>query len=384
MSNHVLNLYPITNAADLRIRYRLVDIEGSYGEDDLADQNLSLLAKRVAIEERRPAALVRSNGKPVLAVPADLRFRKTEVQLTPDVVELRPRNEEHELSLGRLTADTERLGLAFLSFYLRNPLFQNPDLWSSSPWTYFQKTPANYRESSREVDIYEGFSFRLVRFEGRLFVAISLTSKYSDSRWLLDRYGPAELPGLKMKHLLYHTGHRWFPVQLLSVTGASIENQKFVTDDKTTWTVYDYTLHAAGGQPPQWIQSLSPDTPAITFQYPGNDKKHHGAAALCKRLLSTDDPATRRAGRADHRAVLIRSRAQPSAPGPELLSRLQAAFGNGLQPGGRTGHRAQTLRGRRRGHHAHRRTYLPGDRLSVFLAALRGAQLPVLLGAPVG
>lgn len=294
MSSHVLNLYPITNAADLRTRYRLVDIVGSYGEDDVADQNLSFLAKRVANEERRPAVLVRSNGKPVLAVPAATRLSKTEYQLTPEVVELRPRDEEHELNLGGLTNESERLGLSFLSFHLRTPLYQDRDLWSSTPWTYFGKTPTNYRESRREVDVYDGFSFRLIRFEGRLFVAISLTTKYSDSRWLLDRYTPAELPALKMKHLLYHTGHRWFPVQLLSATGLSIKNQKFVTDDKKTWTVFDYTLDAAGGQPPPFIQSLSPDSPAITYQYPGNDKKHHGAAALCKRLLSTDDPETRK------------------------------------------------------------------------------------------
>ena len=91
MSAHVLNLYAITNAADLRTRYRLVDISGTYGEDDLAEQNLNLLAKRVALEEKRPTALVRVGGKPVLAVPADLRFTKSEYQLTPDVVELRPR-----------------------------------------------------------------------------------------------------------------------------------------------------------------------------------------------------------------------------------------------------------------------------------------------------
>src|SRR5262249_40915800 len=156
----------------------------------------------------------------------------------------------------------------------------NRDLWGSSPWTYFEKTPANFRDSRREVDVYAGFTFRVVLFKGKLFLSISLTNKYSDSRWLLDRFSTEELSGLKMRHMLYHTGHRWFPVQLLSVTGESIAEQKFVLDDKTTRTVYEHTLLVAGDNPPQWIQSLSPDSPAITYQYPGNDKKHHGAADL--------------------------------------------------------------------------------------------------------
>jgi hypothetical protein len=294
MFPHVLNLYAITNAADLRARYRLVDIEGSVGEDDLADQNLSLLAKRVALEEHRPVALVRPGGRPALAVPADLSLTRSQYQLTPHVVELRPREEEHELNLGHLTTETERIGLSFLSFHLRSPLFRHPDLWSSGPATYFAKRPVNYRENRRDVDVYEGFSFRVLRFEGGLFLSLTLTNKYSDRRWLLERYHIADVPQLKMRHLLYHTGRRWFPVQLLSVTGMSVRDQKFVMDDQTVRTVYGHAIQTAGEDPPEWIRALPPDSPAITFQYPGSGKMHHGAAALCKLLLSTSDEAVRR------------------------------------------------------------------------------------------
>lgn len=294
MGAHVLNLYAITNADALRARYRFVDIEGSFGEDDLADQNLSVLAKRVALHEKRPVALVRGDGRPVLAVPADLRLTKSEYQLTPDVVELRPRDEEHDVCLGSLTPGTESIGLAFLSFHLRNPLFHNRDLWASGPGTYFAKRPLNYRENRRDVDVYEGFGFRLVRLDGKLFLSLSITNKYSDSLWLLERYAIDDIPGLKMRHMLYHTGHRWFPVQFLSLTGNGVADQRFVLDDGTKRTVYEHTNLVAGDPPPQWIQSLQPDSPAIGFQYPGSEKRHYGAAALCKLLLSTDDPATRK------------------------------------------------------------------------------------------
>src|SRR5207253_4365157 len=124
-----------------------------------------------------------------------------------------------------------------------------------------------------------GLQLPHVPLQRKVVSSISLTNKYSDSRWLLDRYPVADLPRLKMRHMLYHTGHRWFPVQFLSLTGASIADQKFVLDDKTTRTVYGHTSLVAGEHPPQWIQSLSPDSPAITYQYLGNEKKHHGAAA---------------------------------------------------------------------------------------------------------
>src|SRR5207245_175885 len=58
--------------------------------------------------------------------------------------------------------------------------------------------------------------------------------------------------------------------------------------------VYDYTRARAGASTPQWIRALSGDSPAISYQYPGNEKKHFGAAALCKLLVATDDPRASR------------------------------------------------------------------------------------------
>jgi hypothetical protein len=94
-----------------------------------------------------------------------------------------------------------------------------------------------------------------------------------------------------MRRMLYLTGHRWFTLQLLGLTGKSIGEQRFALEDGTVRSVYEHTVLMAGDIPPQWIQSLSSDSPAISFQYPANEKKHFGAAALCKLLLSPEDTA---------------------------------------------------------------------------------------------
>src|SRR5262249_20719041 len=129
----------------------------------------------------------------------------------------------------------------------------------------------------------------------RLYLSLWLTNKYADNRWLLDRYDENAIHGLKMRHLLYHGAVRWFPVQLLGLTGKNIAEQRFVLEeDGSVANVYDYTRASAGASAPQWIRSLSPESPAISYQYPGNEKKHFGAAALCKLLVATDDPRTSR------------------------------------------------------------------------------------------
>ena len=101
MQVYLLNLYEIKNVRDLPIAYRFLDIDGILGADredgDLVDRNLSLLVKQIAFQERAPVALIRQNGKPLIAIPGDLTLSKDEYALTPDVVSLRPRDEVHRV-----------------------------------------------------------------------------------------------------------------------------------------------------------------------------------------------------------------------------------------------------------------------------------------------
>jgi hypothetical protein len=148
----------------------------------------------------------------------------------------------------------------------------------------------NHKNDNRETDVFGGFGFRLVNIDGKLYVAVWLTYKYVDRRWLLARFNEADLRSLHMRHFLYHYGHRWFPVQFLGLVGKSIRDAKFVPEGARAATnVHDYTVKDVGLNGPNWIKSLDPDSPAIAYQYPGNKKRRFGAAALCKLMLSTED-----------------------------------------------------------------------------------------------
>src|SRR6185437_10125574 len=65
MKQNVFNLYPVTNQNDLKISYRLVDVDGNLGSDahdpDLAAKNLKLLAKNYPL---RLFAAVRNHCLP--------------------------------------------------------------------------------------------------------------------------------------------------------------------------------------------------------------------------------------------------------------------------------------------------------------------------------
>src|SRR5690349_9819682 len=204
MSDHVVTLFELRNAPNLIFDYRLVDIDGvlraTQGDDDQIDRNLNLLPKIVAIKAQTAVAIVRRNGKPYLAIPADKKFDEQEVTITPAIVTLRPQNEVHRLR----TTDHENrnIALRFLEFALRGPLNKDSELWSSNPRTFLRRRPVNYQDSNRETDLFEGFHFHLRFLDNRLFLGVNLSYKYIDSSWLIDRFTPDEIRRLKMRHFL--------------------------------------------------------------------------------------------------------------------------------------------------------------------------------------
>lgn len=291
MADHVVTLYEIRNAPNLALDYRLVDIEGflgaGHGDHDLVDRNLNLLAKQVAIKERSPVAIVRRGDARVLAIPADRTLQQLEYSLAPTLVRLKPESQTHTLQLN--DGQHRHIAQKFIEFSLRGPLDRHHELWASSSRTFLQKRPVNFRDTDRTADLYEGFHFHLRFLDDRLFLGVALSYKYTDSAWLVDCFGVDEMRGLKMRHILYHYGNRWYIVQILDVLNCPIRDARFEIDGAGEPTnVYDYTIADQGNTPPPWIQSLDPMSPAITYRAPGRDQVRFAAAALGKLVYKTD------------------------------------------------------------------------------------------------
>ena len=261
---------------------------------DLVDRNLNILATHVAIHEKCPVTLVRDSGRFYLAVPAGKQIDQLEYHLPPDIVMLEPSPEVHRDNLLTLDRQARHVAIGFLNFCFRGPMWTHPSLWSSSPQTFFSKNPLNGNEISRETDLYEGFHFHLRYLDAKLFVGIKLAHKYVDVAWAVDRFSCEERNRLKMRMFLYHFGNRWFPVQLLETLDKSIQEVRFVPEDTgEPISVFDYTVEKAGKNPPPWIRSLDPKSPAILYRYPGRAQRLFAALGLAKLIRRTDDAAAK-------------------------------------------------------------------------------------------
>lgn len=289
---HQVNLFEILNLPNLDCRYKLLAVS-NLPRDKAYAKNVNLLAKSLAYELQQPVALLYREDGPRFAIPASSKLPKREQILTPHIAILEPLDGVHVLDFRRLNDQTLPIARSFLRSAFQTPLMDNLELWGDRR-CYFWKRPLDtsveHRES--EIDIFEGFVFNIVPLgDGRLCISLDITHKYVDRRWFLERVDEQDIDRYRMRHFLYHFGHQWYRAQLLNATGCTVEKQKFYNERTGIIEyVYQYTMDRWCDNPPYWIRTLSKDSPAIIYRYPGSEKQRYGAAALCKLMYSTNEP----------------------------------------------------------------------------------------------
>jgi hypothetical protein len=306
-SRQWVNLFAITNQAELAMGYRLLEIRGLPAGENY-DKNLNRLIKAVWYEIRQPVALVRRGDTHCLAIPADAILPALEQPLMPHVAMLVPSDRVFPLEFGGLDRETAPIAIAFLQTAIRTPLWQQRSLWGSGR-AYYSKDALSADDPSTGVDVYPGFVWSVVAAnDGRLCLAVDTIARYVDRDWLSKRLNGHDPQGYLRRHCLYHFGHQWYVVQLWGVTGLSVTAQRFVPEGaKRPVDVLTHTQERWRESLPAWVRDLDPGSPAIVYRYPGSEKERYGALALCKLTLSS----------ADAKAAGLRRRATLD-PGPRF------------------------------------------------------------------
>ncbi len=285
------NRYEISNRLALTCDYRLLEIQGLPPGEHF-DKNLNQLLKQVRYELKQPVALVRRGDIRYLAIPADSALPRQEQRLIPHAVHLVFDQDVHPLSLASLDLATTPIALAFLQFALRRPLWGHQRLWDDGN-SCFEKRALNAQDSGATIDIYPGFGWSVeAEDDGRLFLSLEVRNRYVDRLWLPERLarGGKTVEDVFLRRCLYHFGDQWFIVQLRHPTGKSVGEQRFVLEDTQEIVgLLDYTREKCGPSAPRWISELDPDSPAVMYRYPGNEKERHGALALCKCTYTTQE-----------------------------------------------------------------------------------------------
>jgi len=289
MTFHYINLYEITNLQDLEYECRYLRVTG-LPKDSSYDKNLNLLTKKLAYDLRQPIALVNRDGEHCVVLPADSLLPEQEQSLIPHVATLVPIEETVNVRFDALSRETLPITLSFLRYAVKGALMRNSTLWNFGN-SYYRKTPTNPGNIGGSVDVFGGFKYRIIPVECKgLFLCVDLAYKYVEHDWLTSHLIEQALNSFKWRHFLYCFGNQLYQVQLVADTGQSVKDEKFQLDPShSPADVFSYTKEKWGDKHIPYIDSLDPDSPAILYRYPGSERQAHGAAALCRLVLPTED-----------------------------------------------------------------------------------------------
>jgi hypothetical protein len=289
MTFHYINIYEITNLHDLECQCQFLKVTG-LPPDSSFDKNLNVLVKKLAYDLRQPVALVNRSGDHYIVIPIESPVPALEQSLTPHIATLVPIEKKANVQFDALNQETLPIGLSFLRYAVKGALMGNHSLWSFGN-SYYVKAPINAGNNRDLVDIFGGFKCRIVPLESkRLFLCVDLAYKYVERDWLTAHLTEQTLDPFRMRHFLYCFGDQFYEVQLLVGTGLSIKDEKFQLDPyHPPVDVFSYTKEKWGDKHIPYIDTLDPHSPAILYKYPGSERQAHGAAALCRLVLPTED-----------------------------------------------------------------------------------------------
>lgn len=298
MRNHTLNMFVISNIADINFSYKLVqfDLPSYDGNQENHNRQLQKLALAVSSNISGPSAIVNRDGRKYIAVPADRVMRDTRVDVGPLVVQLKLLDQVYNASASQIDEGSQDVIFKFCDYEIRRQLGQHQDLWKMNTGQFFEKSTKPTHEGSN-INIFRGFSYKLVRLEDGLFyIVLDLSTKYIDKR-RLSQYVNADnvsVIGKRFlkKRFLYLNGDSWYPIELINF-GERIDTHSFKRDNKE-WLVIDYIYSKPGARKDDILKVVKPEDLAMLYRYPGRDMEpHNGASSLAKMLYRTDDPEVR-------------------------------------------------------------------------------------------
>jgi hypothetical protein len=294
MKNYSLNLFKLNNLSELDFSYRLVDFTliQIEGQEEMFNKQLHKVALQVSSLTGGPSAIVKRNGKFYVAIPSDRSLDDATINVVPHNIKISLLPEIISVNVSSVTEDNVDVVFKFLDFEIRKQLQRSPLLWKLNSAQFFAKKPI-YTQGDSSIQVYEGFSYKLVRLaDGNFYTCLDLSTKYIDKNFLssyINTTNHATITSLyRGRRFLYLNGDNWYATEFVGL-GESIEKHEF-DDEGQSISVYDYILKNARGRKDDIAHRIKPADPTMFYRYPGRTMEpHSGASSLAKMLYSPKD-----------------------------------------------------------------------------------------------
>ena len=273
-----INRFRIDGLEALSATYRLYRISGLGGDGPDYFSNVQRLVRRLSYQMKAPVTTYDMGGETFLVIPVEAGVPPAHVMLVRAVAVLQDTEEVIGLDFTDAHSEFNPVRLRFLQFIFQGELWKDSRLWQpGAGQPFFFKNPAR---QLGEIDLYEGFSMRVVLHpEGGFGAVIDLRRKLVSRSPLPTGARREQINALKGRSCVYKMGHTWFEVTLAGLSDLSIGTPSIPLDGKPV-SLIDY-LHRKSRKPvPASIANLSPDGAAIYYRTNGPEQRS-APAALC-------------------------------------------------------------------------------------------------------
>jgi len=294
MRKHLLNLFRLPNLHELNFSYKLVktDLKTNGDKEDVFNKHLRKAGERVASIIQGPVAVVKRQGTWYIAIPENRSFGETRVDVGPFVITVTELSDVYRVSPTEFFQDGNLPIIKnFIDFEIRRQLGSNKGIWKLTNSHFLYRKALQSNEDSA-IEIYGGFSYRIVCWNGAFYVCLNLTTRYID-KYYLTRYVNGKNVDLLLKKLfgrrvVYQNGDDWYAAEIRAF-GNPLKEHNFIYNGEQT-NVFDFISQKTKSHRFQTQRLLKEDDLALLYTYPGRSMEaHSGATSLAKLILGTQD-----------------------------------------------------------------------------------------------
>ncbi|MDR3715875.1 MAG: hypothetical protein P4L51_23925 [Puia sp.] len=294
MKKHLQNLFRLTNLHELDFSYKLVktDLKWTPDKEDLFNKHIRKVGERVASLTQGPVAVVKRNGGWYIAIPQNRELPEMRVDVGPIIVTVVGLSEVYRIDPHQvLQASNRSLVMNFLDFEIRKQLGANKGIWKLTNTHFLYRKPLQSNEDS-SIEVYGGFSYRLVWWDGAMYVCLNLTTRYIDKHYLSHYINEQNVDILEKKlfgrRVVYQNGDDWYAAEFKGFGNPLREH--FFTYDGVETNVFEFIVNKTQRHRFPAHKLLKDHHLAFLYTYPGRSMEpHSGATSIAKLILSTQD-----------------------------------------------------------------------------------------------
>ena len=225
----------------------------------------------------------------------------------------------HHLDFSNLNPHTYPIAKKFLSWELQSKFYNNPDLWQpQSGYPFFDKIPdKSFKGYLNEIDLFKGFSFRVVNFRNQLGLCVDVNRKYISQSYLPFYISKEDFKRKYMgRKCLYEFGTNWYEIRL---NGLNQLKANQIPIQGTGNTLYEYVVLKEKKYNKQILESL-PEDSSVLFYFQNSTMQKNVPSGLCRLTYKTSHPDIKK----HHHLTLL----QPKIRRDEIFEDVKKYFKN--------------------------------------------------------